>query len=67
MATTLTSLTHKIAIQLHVVAESCTIEVLVSGGQFTSYNEALTDALSFPPFNLKFQINHIKNVVSVKR
>jgi len=33
MATKVTRLTHKIAIQLHLVAESCTITVLAPGGQ----------------------------------
>jgi hypothetical protein len=33
MAAKLTRLTHKIAIQLHLVAESCTFVVLAPGGQ----------------------------------
>jgi hypothetical protein len=33
MAAKLTRLTHKIAIQLHLVAESCTICILAPGGQ----------------------------------
>jgi len=33
MTAKLTSLTHKIAIELRLVVESCTISVLISGGQ----------------------------------
>jgi len=33
MAAKLTRLTHKIAIQLYLVAESCTISVVAPGGQ----------------------------------
>jgi len=32
-ATKLSTLPHKIAIQLHLVAESCTIAVIAPGGQ----------------------------------
>jgi len=37
MTAKLTRLTHKVAIQLHVVAESCTICSSRSGGQFGNF------------------------------
>jgi hypothetical protein len=37
MAAKLTRLTHKIAIQLHLVAESCTIAVLTPGGKYENF------------------------------
>jgi len=44
MVAKLTRLTHKIAIQLHLVAESCTFAVFAPGGQSGNFGYTLVSS-----------------------